>query len=104
MQDDFEAMTGLERVVVLDEARSVEASHVAALRSALSAKEIQATSGYSTDDVVWRLWAATLPNPPRPGDIVRESTGQVWVINSVATTRLGARLISYRCVCTERKP
>lgn len=102
LQEDYSVIDGIDRVTVKDESTKAVASSVIAKRSNLSNKEMNANSGYDGTETVWRLWADTIPFQPRPGDTVKESTGEIWVVDSVTTSRIGKRIITYRCVCTKR--
>ena len=102
IQNDYELIDGIERVIVHDEKEQTTASHVAAKRSQLSFRELTFGGGYDSTDVVWRLWASTIPWAPRPGDVIRQSTGEAWTVQSVTSGRVGKTTITHRCVCKQR--
>ena len=105
LASDYSIIDGIERVTVRDESEGTTATNVAAKRSQLSFRELSfgGGAGYDATDVAWRLYADTIAFVPKPGDVVREATGETWTIVSMTAGRVGNVIISYRCVCKQRK-
>lgn len=68
-------------------------------RRAITYKELVASAGaYTGQDRAWLIPSQVLPTgvTPRPGDVVRDSTGADWVIGDVTAGKFG---LTYKCVC-----
>lgn len=77
-------------------------STVTALRRVLSRRDLAFDNGVGLqpDDLVFILFSATLgSNAPKSGDIITDSSGQVYTILSVEKGTLGSK---WRCVCRKR--
>jgi hypothetical protein len=96
--DFVTAADGLESVTLRRRGQSpggpgVVVSH--ALRKSITMREAAASGGrYTASDVVWHLPVAELPEAPRLGDVLRDSSGRRWTVLEVAHTVLGTR---WRC-------
>jgi len=73
-------------------------------RSELSYREIMAggPAGIQPTDVVWTIWATTVPAGPAQEETITDSAGSVWKILSVGAVCLGSVAIKYRCVCRKQ--
>lgn len=61
---------------------------------------IAGTAGLSPDDTVWTLWDETLGgNTPKQGDIITDSSSNVWVILGMANQLFRTK---WRAVCRKR--
>ena len=66
-----------------------------ALRRSVTTREAAASDGrYTTSNVVWRLPAADLPEPPRPGNVIAGGDGRQWTVLETHRTGLDA---GWRC-------
>ncbi len=66
-----------------------------ALCRSVTTREAAASDGrYTTSDVVWRLPAADLPQPPRPGDVIAGGDRRQWTV--LETQRAGLNA-NWRC-------
>ena len=66
-----------------------------ALRRSVTTREAAASDGrYTTSNVVWRLPAADLPQPPRPGNVIAGGDRRQWTV--LETQRAGLNA-GWRC-------
>jgi hypothetical protein len=77
--------------------KTTEVAH--ALRGRVTTREARRSGGRLTAaDVVWHLPAAELPEPPRPGDVIREAGGRRWTVLKVQAATLDGR---WRCAARD---
>jgi len=88
---------GLEAVTVTRPGSSAATGVAHALRRAVRTSEVKQSEGqYAATDVVWHLPVSELPEAPRLGDVIVDSTDQRWSVLSVQKT---TQQVRWRCVC-----
>jgi hypothetical protein len=101
--DGIEAVTLLRRgrtpgdagtVIAHALRRAVTAGEAAIVNSGDVRKQVPSGGRQLSDDLVWHLPVAELPDAPQLGDAIRDGDGRRWTILSVKRATLGAR---WRC-------
>jgi hypothetical protein len=93
--DFVQAADGLEAVTLLRRGANATALGTViahALRQAATTREAAPSGGRATaSDLVWHLSVSELPEPPRPGDVLRDSRGIRWTVLEIVEATLGSR-------------
>ena len=100
---DYQYMDGVEDLSLYRPSTGVTYTAVKAICIAAKAKEIKGTLSLKKVDKSFRVFAATLPVEPSPGDVITETDEDVtWTVVAWDRRKMKTKGIAYYVDCVRR--